>query len=110
VKYAVLLTSQASLDLEAAALWIAEDFPSRALRWFDGISTHILKLADFPTRWPLAPESREFSVEIRQTIYGKRRGRYRVLFTVKNETVYVLHIRHGMRAVMTQLEIERLPW
>jgi plasmid stabilization system protein ParE len=110
VRCAVILSPQASADLEAAALWIAKDFPQRALRWFDAISAHILKLSDFPLRCPLAPESRELSIEVRQTTFGKRRGCYRILFTVQDKTVHVLHVRHGMRASMAPEEIERLGW
>ncbi len=39
----------------------------------------------------LAPESAFFKEEIRQLIYGK----YRILFTVEGETVFVLRVRHG---------------
>jgi toxin ParE1/3/4 len=110
VKYAVIQSPQASSDLEAGALWIAEDSPSRALQWLDEILAHILKLEDFPLRCAIAPEGRKFSVEIRQTVFGKRRGCYRILFTVDGETVHVLHVRHAMRARLTMEEIEGLAW
>jgi plasmid stabilization system protein ParE len=110
VKYAVVQSSRASADLEAAALWIAEDSPARALRWLEGISAHILQLSDFPLRCPVIPESREFSVKIRQTIFGRSRGSYRILFTIDGETVHVLRVRHAMRATLTPEEIEGLAW
>ena len=44
-----------------------------------------------PLRCPLAPESVFFKEEIRQLVYGQ----YRILFTVKGDTVYVLRVRHG---------------
>jgi hypothetical protein len=31
-------------------------------------------------------------------LFGKRRGVYRILFTMAGNTVNVLHIRHGARA------------
>ena len=43
-----------------------------------------------PLRCSLAPESAFFEEEIRQLIYGK----YRILFTVEGETVFVLRVRH----------------
>jgi hypothetical protein len=52
-------------------------------------------LKTFPARCPLAPENEFFSQEIRQLLYGKGRGRYRVLFTISGNTVSVLHIRHS---------------
>jgi hypothetical protein len=42
-----------------------------------------------PKAFPLAPESEEFTEEIRQMIVG----RYRVLFTISGHKVHVLHIR-----------------
>ncbi len=50
-----------------------------------------------PARCPLAPENDEFEEEIRELLYGKRQHRYRILFTIRGETVIVLHIRHGAR-------------
>lgn len=108
MKYSVVQSQQAAADLAAAAFWIAEDSPTRALRWLEGISGHILKLADFPWRCSVIPESREFSVKIRQTIFGRSRGSYRILFTIDGETVHVLRVRHAMRATLTLEEIERL--
>jgi len=43
----------------------------------------------FPLSFPLAPESGESAVEIRQVIVG----RYRLLFTIRANIVYVLHVR-----------------
>jgi plasmid stabilization system protein ParE len=36
--------------------------------------------------------------EVRQLIYGRRRSRYRVLFTMDEETVTILRVLHGARA------------
>jgi len=50
-----------------------------------------------PLRCPLAPESAFFDEEISQLIYGK----YRILFTVQGETVFVLRVRQGVREYLT---------
>jgi hypothetical protein len=34
---------------------------------------------------------------VRQFLFGRRRNRYRVYFTVVGETVKIVHIRHGAR-------------
>ncbi len=54
---------------------------------------------DQPSPSPLAPESRELSKDIRQLLYGRKRGTYRILFRIVEETgtVEVLHIRHAAR-------------
>jgi hypothetical protein len=45
----------------------------------------------------LASENGHFAEEIRQLLYGRGRNRYRILFTIGEEAVHVLHIRHGAR-------------
>jgi plasmid stabilization system protein ParE len=78
-------------------LWIAERAPDSAVNWFNGLEAAIYSLEDFPQRCPLAEESKAFDVEIRQLIYGKRVGAYRILFTILGDAVHVLHVRHGRR-------------
>ena len=69
----------------------------RATKWFNGLAAAICSLEDFPERCPLAEESKAFEVEIRQLVYGKRVGAYRILFTIVGDVVHVLHVRHGRR-------------
>ena len=38
--------------------------------------------------------SEEISEEIRQLIYDKSKNKYRIIFTIKEDIVYILHIRH----------------
>jgi hypothetical protein len=73
----------------------------------EGVEAAILTLGRFPTRCGIAPESREFPEEIRQLLYGRRGGRYRILFVIRGNEVRVLHARHGARKTMTRDEIER---
>lgn len=49
-----------------------------------------------PLRCPPAPESVFFEEETSQLVYGK----YRILFTVEGETVYVLRVRHSARVYL----------
>jgi plasmid stabilization system protein ParE len=51
---------------------------------------------------PLAPESDEFVEEIRQMIAG----RYRLLFTIKDRAVHVLHVRGAYVQAVTRIESE----
>ena len=43
----------------------------------------------------MAPERNEFSAEVRQLLYGRKPHQYRILFTIKGETVQIIHIRHS---------------
>ena len=48
----------------------------------------------------LAAESDKFPEEIRELLYGrggKRRHKHRILFTIREDTVHILYIRHTAR-------------
>jgi plasmid stabilization system protein ParE len=97
VKYHIIIQPSAAEDMDEACQWIAEQAPTSAVKWFNSLETAIQTLEHYPERCPLAEESRAFDVEIRQLVYGKRIGTYRVLFTIVHDTVHVLHVRHGRR-------------
>ncbi|MBA2731640.1 MAG: type II toxin-antitoxin system RelE/ParE family toxin [Acidobacteria bacterium] len=84
-------TDKALVDAGEAYFWINEQSEGIALRWYEGLLKAFRSLEKNPLRCPLAPESAFFEEEIRQLIYGK----YRILFTVEGETVFVLRVRHG---------------
>jgi plasmid stabilization system protein ParE len=89
--YRVEPTDKALVDAGEAYFWISEHSEGTALRWYEGLMKAFRSLEKNPLRCPLAPESVFFEEEIRHLVYGK----YRILFTVKGETVYVLRVRHG---------------
>lgn len=97
MKYRVIIEPPARENIDHAYLWIAERDPEAAVKWFNGLEAAIQTLEDFPQRCPLAEENKAFDVEIRQLVYGKRAGAYRVLFTIRQDAVHVLHVRHGRR-------------
>jgi toxin ParE1/3/4 len=99
VKYRVEVTSSAKRDVAAAYEWLAER-TMHAAAWFNGLVEAVENLSTLPTRWPLARESGEFDEPIRQMLYGKSPHVYRVLFIVRGDRVYVLHVRHGARQTM----------
>ena len=35
-----------------------------------------------------------------QMLYGKRRGIYRILYVVRDNTAYILRVRHSARALL----------
>jgi plasmid stabilization system protein ParE len=95
--YRVHIQPSAEADLENAYQWIARDAPLAAARWYKGLVEALDTLHVFPERCPLAPEDRAFPETIRQLLYGRRRQRYRILFTIEADRVEILHIRHGSR-------------
>ncbi len=91
--YRVEPTDKALIDAGEAYFWINEQSEEAALRWYEGLMKAFRSLERNPLRCPLAPERIFFEEEIRQLIYGK----YRILFTVEGETVFVLRVRHSAR-------------
>lgn len=74
-------------------------------RLFNGLVDAVESLSELPTRWPLTRESGEFDEPIRQMLYGKPPHFYRVLFIVRSDRVYFLHVRHGARQTVEPGEL-----
>ena len=87
--YQVEISPSALADIDEAYLWLDEQSPPAAAQWFRGLRKAIDSLETNPERCSLAPESDAFAEELRQLFYGRRRGVYRILFTVAGDTVRV---------------------
>ena len=103
-RWTVIVELPAQRDIAEAHLRLAEQAPDAANRWFDSLYDTIGSLEIFPERCPLAPESEFFNVEVREIFHGRRRHKYRILFTVSRNEVHVLHIRHGARLALDEIE------
>ena len=97
MKYRVIITPEAESDLRKMYSYIRKQgAPLAARKWITGVRKEIKALANFPHRTPLAPEAHAFDEPIRELLYGKgQRGTYRIIYTVIDNCVFVLHIRHG---------------
>lgn len=99
--YRVVIEPTAAREIRSALLWKTEHAsPTAAARWYNGLVARIETLRRHPTRCPLAAESDRFPEEIRELLHGRggeRTHRYRILFTIREETVHVLYIRHTAR-------------
>lgn len=102
--YKLIVAPPALADLDEAYRWIAERSPENAARWYNRFLDALSTLERFPRRCEVAPESRHVGLEIRQLLYGRRGGVYRVLFTIRGREVHVLHVRHAARRTMTAEE------
>lgn len=79
----MIVEKEAEEDLKDAAQWMARYTPEKASLWYFDAFSAIESLENFPARCPLAPERSKFGAEIRHLIFGK----YRILFTIEDETV-----------------------
>jgi plasmid stabilization system protein ParE len=76
--YPVEITAFAIADAEQAYLWLRERSPEAAA-WYNGLFDAIDSLEKMPYRCPLAPESENLDIKLRQVFYGKRSQQYRIL-------------------------------
>jgi plasmid stabilization system protein ParE len=96
--FRVELSDRAQRDIAAIYDWLlSQEAGDAGQRWFTALSTAFASLASLPSRCPLAPENRDSPVELRQLLYGRRSHTYRILFTIADDAVHVLHVRHARR-------------
>ena len=105
--FQVEITPTATAQIEKAYRWYRVYNAEFADRWFRGLMNAIATLQEKPTRCALALEQTIFlPKEVRQLFYGKGKNVYRVLFTIRDSTVYVLYVRHSAQAPLTLEYIE----
>jgi plasmid stabilization system protein ParE len=105
MNYRVVITPDAENDLKEIYRFIRSESPAEASLWIHAARKRAKSLSLHPERCRLAPEYESFSQPIRQLFIGSgNRGTYRVLFEIKHQTVYVLHVRHGSRLPLSPAE------
>jgi plasmid stabilization system protein ParE len=105
MSYFVEISSIAKAEADRAFLRLSQTVsPTKAKHWYEGLLKAIESLSEMPKRCPLARESKYFSQEIRQLLYGRGRNSYRILFTVIESDeiarVRILHIRHATQQTL----------
>lgn len=95
-RYEVIPSPSFEKELEDIFAWIAKQSPQAATNWYNSCLNAIYSLEAVPQRRAVAPENEDFEIEIRQLIHGN----YRILFTIQDDAVHVLHVRHGARDYM----------
>ncbi len=97
MKYTVLLSTAAEGELEEAYQWLAEQAPQHSVAWYNEFLDALYSLEHSPARCPRAAESADSGGEVRVLLFGHKRHAYRILFTVRDDAVLVLHLRHAAR-------------
>src|ERR1017187_8213830 len=97
MEYVVEVSARAAWDIDEVVERIEMQYPRMAVRGHAGVIKKIESLILFTESYPLAPEADAFDEEIRQAFHGKRRHKYRILFSIRDEIVRVLRILHGAR-------------
>jgi plasmid stabilization system protein ParE len=88
------ITRKAYRDLSGILRWLLDERAGeQGLSWYAGLVKAIDTLSEAPNRCPKAPESATSRREIRHLLYGNKPHVYRILFTIKDDVVTVLHVR-----------------
>jgi plasmid stabilization system protein ParE len=100
MSYSVRITARALREIDQALEWLSERSRQAALRWHEKLMDAVRSLEENPERCGLAPECEWYPGELRQLLHGKRQGVYRILFEVRENTVYILRVRHSAQALL----------
>jgi plasmid stabilization system protein ParE len=95
VSHTIDIFPRAMADIRAAVAWRERQSVSSAARLHSGLLGAIRTLGNNPESCPLADETADLGLDLRELLYGRRRGVYRILFTIEGQTVNVLRIRHA---------------
>lgn len=90
-RYRIEIKPTAENDLARRYRQFAEESPQNAVNWYLSTIEPIEKLDVLAERCPIAPEDADLRIGIRHLIVGD----YRSLYIIRDETVEVLHVRHG---------------
>lgn len=103
MKFQVRLTAKAEQDIGGVLAWFQEQSAESAgARWFAQLMARITTLESHPERCGLAAEAEDLGLEVRELAFGRRRGRYRLLFQIQGRTVFILRVRHSARDAISR--------
>ena len=102
--YRIELSRRAQQDVEEAFLHIQADAPGNARRWRHALERKLRVLERLPEAFGFAPENYDAKADVRQILFG----RYRILYTVRESTVFVLTVRHGARLFLSTSEVDEI--
>lgn len=89
MSYRVEIVKRAEQSAREVVRWIAEDSPEKATLWYLDFLEAAESLETFPARCAIIPEN-EGQPVFRHLIFRK----YRIIFRIEDETVYIVHVRH----------------
>jgi plasmid stabilization system protein ParE len=92
--YRVELTTRAETDIDRIFACLSEHSQEGAERWYESFWNSAERLKTFPSSCGAAAESPSFGNELRQMLFGTKRGRtYRALSVISGDVFRVLCVR-----------------
>lgn len=92
---AVQLTERAQRQIEKIYEWYAIRASAGAERWYAALLDCLHSLLQQGENCPVAAESEQFPVELREAVFGvRKRVTHRVLFVLRPESIVIYAVRH----------------
>lgn len=109
MKFEVILLPQAEADLLETLNWLQSKTKRGALNWLEAWNNAVSWLSDFGDSCGQAPEGKHFDHVIQQHFFRTRLGNpYRVLFTIRKDQLFVIHVRGFGRELVDDLDLTGL--
>ena len=103
----VRITARAERDIEQVLRWFHDqDATAAGSRWLNQLHAKIATLETHPERCRLASEASDMGIKLRELSFGRRKGTYRILFELQQDTVQILHIRHSARDAISESDLQ----
>lgn len=103
----VVVTEPAEKDADSIFEWLEQQSPAGARKWWLAFLEGLRTLERQASIYSLAPESAAFDESIRQLIFRTSHGRpYRILYVIRQTTVFVLRVRGAAQNLMDPADIE----
>lgn len=100
-QHRIVFAPTAEDDLDKILTWLSAKAPERVEGWLDNLPARIGTLEHLPNRCRYAPEHGQHGSEpIRQLLFTGYPSKYRILFTITDNEVRILNIRHGARCYL----------
>jgi len=104
----VITPRRARQDYERCLDYIAAHSKPGAVSWAKAFDKALARLEDFADTCPLAVEDDRVDFEVREIPFKTRRGlKYRILFTIQDGSVVILHVRGPGQDYLESEEIRR---
>ncbi len=108
MKYRVTVLPEAAENVDCIYLWIAQQSPQGARRWYLRFLKVVESLRENPQTHAFAPENEFVEPEIRQVMFKSKRGlRYRALFRIIDVEVQILHVRGPGQDLLTRSDLPK---